>query len=184
MGYRPQVGNLDCEGRVAPKIACVQDIRPHVPELGCTSAVQNEKMYFSFLYCCAARLAREPLKQGATGGRRLGLTIKARCLDLQEYMNTTNKSIASQRYRTPSWQCRGGDASPPELACVQDIRPHVPELGCTSAVQNEKMYFSFCTAECSPWHVPNLNTKADREPRRHYPNQARCLALQIHEYHE
>ena len=36
---------------VAPKLACVQDIRPRVPELGCTSAVQNEKMYFFILYC-------------------------------------------------------------------------------------------------------------------------------------
>ena len=37
---------IPTEGRVAPKLACVQDIRPHVPELGCTSAVQNEKIHF------------------------------------------------------------------------------------------------------------------------------------------
>ena len=42
---------MPTRGRVAPKLACVQDIRPCVPELGCTSAVQNEKMYFFILYC-------------------------------------------------------------------------------------------------------------------------------------
>ena len=42
---------MPTRGRVAPKLACVQDIRPHVPGLGCTSAVQNEKYIFSFLYC-------------------------------------------------------------------------------------------------------------------------------------
>ncbi len=30
-----------------------------------------------------------------------------------KYMNITNSSIASLGHRTPSWQCRRGDASPP-----------------------------------------------------------------------
>ncbi len=30
-----------------------------------------------------------------------------------KYMNTKNTSIANLGYRTPSWQCRRGDASPP-----------------------------------------------------------------------
>ena len=42
---------MPTRGRVAPKLACVQDIRPCVPELGCTSVIQNEKMYFFILYC-------------------------------------------------------------------------------------------------------------------------------------
>ena len=49
-------------GRVAPKLACVQDIRPHVPELGCTSAVQNEKyIFFIFvLLMCDSDLEYKP----------------------------------------------------------------------------------------------------------------------------
>ena len=47
---------MPTRGRVAPKLACVQDIRPHVPELGCTSAVQNEKIHFFHFVLLSARL--------------------------------------------------------------------------------------------------------------------------------
>ena len=55
MYLQVKASNLDLQmptrGRVAPKLACVQDIRPCVPELGCTSAVQNKKIHFFILYC-------------------------------------------------------------------------------------------------------------------------------------
>ena len=110
-GIRPQVGNADYEGRVAPKLACVQDIRPHVPELGCTSAVQNEKMYFFiFVLLSAAILARACEPEPSNRGRRVPVVdypCKSRLDALTcKYMNTTNKSIANLGYQTPSWQCR------------------------------------------------------------------------------
>ena len=87
-----------------------------------------------------------------------------------------NKSIANLGYRTPSWQSLRGRVAP-KLACVQDIRPHVPELGCTSAVQNEKMYFSFVLLVQPFWHVhlclEHKQAQGDASPRR--INQARCL---------
>ena len=64
--------------------------------------------------------------------------------------------ICKSRHRALTCKCRLRGRVAPKLACVQDIRPHVPELGCTSAVQNEKIhFFHFCTAECSllAWHV-------------------------------
>ena len=54
--------------------------------------------------------------------------------------------FASQGIEALTCKCPTRGRVAPKLACVQDIRPHVPELGCTSAVQNEKYIFSFCTA--------------------------------------
>ena len=116
-GIEPQ--SWQCSTRTRrPQLACVQDIRPHVPELGCTSAVQNEKMYFSFCTAevqsltagtCGLCLERTP-ENGASPRRHYRVRLDALTC---KYMNTTNKSIANLGYRTPSWQCRRVPASPP-----------------------------------------------------------------------
>ena len=81
---------MPAEDASPPRIACVQDIRPHVPELGCTSAVQNEKMYFSFFV--QDNFWHVQIGKGSTPqkSRLDALTCK--------YMNTTNKSIANLGY--------------------------------------------------------------------------------------
>ena len=110
-----------------------------MPELGCTSAVQNEKNTFFILYCwCRVsgttlerNAAGAPSRRSNTNGVRypklailfvvfMYLQVKASSLDF------ANTDMRTRR---------------PKIACVQDIRPHVPELGCTSAVQNEKNTF-------------------------------------------
>ena len=104
------------------------------------------------------------------------LTLACLCLEHKR----TSPSIAKSGSMPQSWQyiirgiqylqvkassldlqmpTRGRVA--PKLACVQDIRPHVPELGCTSAVQNEKYIFSFCTAECNMARVCNYGSERD-----------------------
>ena len=134
-------------------LACVQDIRPHVPELGCTSAVQNEKYIFSFLYCPSGSYF------WFTFVVFMYLQSQGMSLDLARGRVAPHLAFKTLGptlgFDTPSWQyflfvvfmylqvkassldlqmpTRGRVA--PKLACVQDIRPHVPELGCTSAVQ-------------------------------------------------
>ena len=141
---------IPTRGRVAPKLACVQDIRPHVPELGCTSAVQNEKYIFHFVLLSATNSATQAERKLA--GRRPRQRITNNRFDTPVgntyswvfmYLQVKASSLDLQM---PTLE----DASPPKLACVQDIRPHVPELGCTSAVQNEKYIFSFlyCWYSC------------------------------------
>ena len=171
-GIEPQSWQC-CARTRRPQLACVQDIRPHVPELGCTSAVQNEKMYFSF--CTAAEpgacvCVNHKLSQAIppVGDP----TSQARCLDLQIHEYHEYKVL-------PAWGIRPQVGSisaartrrPQRLACVQDIRPHVPELGCTSAVQNEKCIFHFCTAAR---RVQCLEHKlwGDASPRRRQPHKS------------
>ena len=132
-----------------------------------------KKYIFSFCTAecshCNLNVARGDIPASALPIRLDALTCK--------YMNTTNKSIANLGYRTPSWQCRLRGRVAPKLACVQDIRPHVPELGCTSAVQNEKMYFSFCTAECNHATCNYLEHKLNDDVPASASSQARCLEV-------
>ena len=182
-GHQAPSWQCPTRGTRRPQLACVQDIRPHVPELGCTSAVQNEKYIFSF---CTAESPSYLAREYVLKTRRTRISASPRRLGFDalswQYMNTTNKSIAILGVSNPTANLAEDVA--PKLACVQDIRPHVPELGCTSAVQNEKCIFHFCTAEQLLWYVLNERKLGDASPRRHYQVGVRCLELQIHEYHE
>ena len=179
LGSIPQVGNtlfvvfmylqvkassldlqMPARGRVAPKLACVQDIRPHVPELGCTSAVQNEKYIFHFVLLSATgtclcvgtqAIFDTPSDRGIRPVGRVApkracvqTARGVRCPKVGNIFYSWYSCICKSRHRFVALIClqmptRGRVA--PKLACVQDIRPHVPELGCTSAVQNEKIHF-------------------------------------------
>ena len=117
-----------------------------MPELGCTSAVQNEKCIFHFVLLSATGACNYVLNNAGRRPRR-HLPNQVRCPRVG--MNSWNKCIAKSGIETPSWQMPTRGRVAPKLACVQDIRPHVPELGCTSAVQNEKCIFHFCTADAT-----------------------------------
>ena len=142
---------MPTRGRVAPKLACVQDIRPHVPELGCTSAVQNEKYIFHF---CTAECNPATLLNKQHQANRVRYPKLAILFVVFMYLQVKASSLDLQMPR------RGRVA--PKLACVQDIRPHVPELGCTSAVQNEKYIFHFVLLSVRPFVGTCLNALTGR----------------------
>ena len=109
-----------------------------MPELGCTSAVQNEKYIFHFVLLSAECMSehKQALRHAIpVGHANLGFDTPS----WQYY--SWYSCICKSRHRALTCKYSHEDASPPKLACVQDIRPHVPELGCTSAVQNEKIHF-------------------------------------------
>ena len=113
LGYRTPSWQCITRGRVAPKLACVQDIRPHVPELGCTSAVQNEKMYFSFLYCCCSfwhEMCERKLTERRVPRRHHQMGFDTPSLQI---FVVPRIKYCQLGVSTPSWQCRRGDASPP-----------------------------------------------------------------------
>ena len=111
-----------------PRPACVQDIRPHVPGLRLhLSGYKMKKIHFFVL----------------RNAYRIGCAPTWGSIPQSWQYYSWYSCICKSRHRALTCKCRLRGRVAPKLACVQDIRPHVPELGCTSAVQNEKYIFSF-----------------------------------------
>ena len=129
---------MPTRGRVAPKLACVQDIRPHVPELGCTSAVQNEKYIFIFVLLSATPNSRvrpqvgntilifmylqssldprgdaSPIRLHLSGHFVIFCHFGVRCPRLASYFYSWYSCICKSRLDALTCKCRREDASPP-----------------------------------------------------------------------
>ena len=119
-----------------------------------------KKYIFSFCTECSHTRCLEHLRHVPVGHYQLWVRYPKLAILLFVVFMYLQVKASSLDLQIPT---RGRVA--PKLACVQDIRPHVPELGCTSAVQNEKYIFSFCTAESgSLRHTAWLHVPTDRLP--------------------
>ena len=145
-----------------------------MPELGCTSAVQNEKIHFFIFVLLVQPILAPNVFLQAKAGARVGITNQGSIPLSWQYIYSWYSCICKSRHRAPSLQMPTRGRVAPKLACVQDIRPHVPELGCTSAVQNEKIHFSFCTASAT--RARNI-LKNRARPTSALPSQVRCLEV-------